>query len=270
MLITNKEYKINSRINTNIVLISDIHYYSKKDIKYLNKILDKITRLKPNYICIPGDIIDECNIEDEKYFIEWLTKLSNITKTIISLGNHEYYIDKRKNLYGFNKELFQKIKKINNIYLLDNENVIIDDINFIGLTLNKDYYYKHYEDYDNFFKSINSLKINTNYYNILLCHSPVNVTNEKVIEKLNVDLILCGHTHGGMVPKIFRKIIKNDGFISPNKKLFPKKVYGNLKIKNTNIIITSGITVLSHTNRFYMLRHFFSGEIVNIKLTKSK
>ena len=68
--------------------------------------------------------------------------------------------------------------------------------------------------------------------------------------------------HGGIVPKFMRKLFKNSGLISPNKRLFPKNVYGNLKIDNTNIIISSGIKVIP----FRMINKFFSSEIVVIKI----
>ena len=266
MRITNKKYNIKGRINTNIILISDIHYYSKNDIIYLNKILNKISKLNANYIWISGDIIDQYNIKDEYCFIDWLKKLSSIAKTIISIGNHEYYIDKKTKKYGFNNKLFNKINNLNNIYLLDNKSVILDNINFIGLTLPIEYYYKYNESYDKFLGYINNINVNKKYYNVLLCHSPVNIINKEVVEKLNVDLILCGHMHGGMMPKIFRPILKRRGLISPSKKLFPKIVYGNIKINNTNIIITSGITVLSNLNCFKKFKNLFSGEIVKIKI----
>lgn len=268
MRITNKKYNIKGSTNTNIVLISDVHYYNIDDIKYLNKVLKKIEKLKPQYICIPGDLIDECNIYNEDQLINWLIRLSNIAKTIISIGNHEYYVSRKKRIYGFNKELFYKIKKLDNIYLLDNESVIFDEINFIGLTLPNDYYYKYGENDSNFYTYIETVKANKKYYNILLCHSPINMCNKEVINKLNVDLILCGHMHGGLMPKIFRPIIKKRGLVSPLKTLFPNNVYGNIKINNTNIIITSGITIISNLNPFRKLKKIFSGEIVNIKIYK--
>ena len=50
MRIINKYYNLIGNINTSIVLISDIHYYNKNIIKHLNKILENIKKIKPNYI----------------------------------------------------------------------------------------------------------------------------------------------------------------------------------------------------------------------------
>ncbi len=268
MIALNKNYTIDGNIDTNICLISDIHYHSKSDIKYLNKVLNKIKLLNPSYICIPGDLIDECNIKDEEVLINWLTRLGMVAKTIISIGNHEYYISKKNCIYGFNDELFNKIRKIKDIYVLDNESIRFNNINFIGLTLEDDYYYKYMEKDPKFIDYISNVKVDNNCYNVLLCHSPSNMLDKNIINRLGVDLVLCGHTHGGMTPKILRKFIKHGGIIDPNKKFFPKNVYGNIKINNTNIIITSGITVVSHMNKFRILKNFFSGEIVNINIKK--
>ena len=185
-MITNKKYNING-INTNIVLISDIHYYNKKDIKRLNKVYDNINKIKPNFICIPGDILDSAKISDIDLFISWLTKLSYISKIIITLGNHEYYVSKKESIFKLNEEHINKLSNINNVYLLRNNNIIIDNINFIGLELPIDYYMKYGESIESFNDNIKNIKGNKKYYNILLCHSPVCVCNKDIINKLNVE-----------------------------------------------------------------------------------
>ena len=262
MKVLNKLYTIESNLNKNIVLISDIHYSSNKDLNRLNFILNRIKKINPDYICIPGDIIDKSKIDDEEDFIEWLKKLSSITKVIVSIGNHEFYIDKSKNILGLNKTLFKKISNINNLYLLDNKNIIIDNINFIGITVPL----KYYTNSNEFYKCMNKVKTNKKYYNILLCHSPENICNKNIIKDKNIDLILCGHMHGGVVFNFLRPIFKNTGLIGPTKKIFPKNAYGHIKINDTNIVITSGTRVLPYK----VLNKLFKPEIVKISLTFNK
>lgn len=262
-----KKYNLNG-VNANIVSISDIHYYDKNDMKNLNKVLESISKINPQYICIIGDLTDEANIHDEELLIKWLVDLSNISKVIISLGNHEFYIDKFKGIYGLNEKLFNKIKKIKNLYLLNNENIIIDDINFIGLTLPVDYYLKEENIFTDVEKYFRTIKLKKNYYNILLCHSPIKLLNEKLLKKYNINLILCGHTHGGMIPRFFRPIFQTKGIISPSKKIGLKTLYGHLKICNTDIIITSGITVVSNMNEYQKFKNLYDMEIVDIKIKK--
>lgn len=259
MGIIKTNYKLHSSLNKKIVLISDIHYNSKKDINYLNNILESIIKINPDYICIPGDLIDQANIFDKDYLINWLTNLSNISKVFYSLGNHEYYQNKKKKKYQLNNELLNEISNIKNLYLLNNENIVIDNINFIGVNFPIDYYFK--EDNNEIEKYTNTLKIYKDKYNILLCHSPININ--KITNKFN--LILCGHMHGGVIPHILRIIIKHRGLISPKGKLFPKYCYGHIKFKN-DIIITSGITVISNLNPFRKFKKLFRGEVVVIEI----
>lgn len=265
MKITNTTYNIKG-INTKILLISDIHYISKKDIKLLNEVLDNIKKQKPKFICIPGDLTECSNIKDEEVLLNFLLKLSKISKVIISLGNHEFYYNKTKKEFKLNNNLIDKIKSIDNVYFLDNDNVVIDNINFIGLTLPITHFMFNKESYIDFKNNIKTIKTNKNFYNVLLCHSPVNVLNKEFINSNSLDLILCGHMHGGLVPSFLRKVFKTNGLVNPQKQLFPKNIYGYKKINNTNIIITSGIKVISNRKIFNKLNILFKPEVVCINI----
>lgn len=265
MKIVNKKYNLSNKLNKKIVLISDMHYYSKKDIKRLNDVLDNIKKINPDYICISGDILDRANVHDFDLLIKLLKKLSSITKVIMTLGNHEFYFNKRKKVYKLNDEYINKIKKIENLYFLDNENKIIDNINFIGLILPIKHYMFSNESEEEFKNYIKNIKTDKKYYNVLLCHSPVNISKKEILSKTNVDLVLCGHMHGGVVPRFLRFLFGTKGLVSPQKRLFPKNVYGNIKVENKNVIITSGIKVLSESH-FPFMGYVYSSEIVEINL----
>jgi hypothetical protein len=71
---------------------------------------------------------------------------------------------------------------------------------------------------------------------------------EDIIKQIDVNLILCGHMHGGIVPNCLRKIFRHNGIISPSKSVFPKNVYG----KEYYNIIGSTTNEGSHTNRTYI------------------
>lgn len=265
MKIVNKKYNLGNKLNKKIVLISDIHYYSKKDIKQLNKVLDNIKQINPDYICIAGDTTDNSNVSNINLFIEWLTKLSTISKVIMVLGNHEYYVDKKNSIYKLNDKYIKEINRIDNLYFLDNNNKVLDNINFIGLTLPIDHYMINGEYIGDFKKYIKNIKTNEKYYNVLLCHSPINISKEKIINKINIDLVLCGHMHGGLIPNVLKPIFKNTGLIDPMMKLFPKNAYGHIKVGNKNVIISSGIKVISESH-FILLKNLFASEVVEINL----
>ena len=263
MRIVNRTYIVDNNLNKKIVLLSDIHYFNRKDIINLNKVLDKVKLLNPDYICIAGDTMDRYEVESFELLLEWLTKLANISKVIMVLGNHEFYLDRKNDKYKLNNSYIKQIKKINNLYFLDNENKVIDNINFIGLTLPIDYYMVYSEDENMFKKHIKNIKVEKGLYNILLCHSPINIVKKEILKDIDVDLILCGHMHGGLTPNILKPFMNRRGLISPKRDLFPKDAYGHIKRCNKDIIISSGIKVMSQSHLKF-IKNCFASEIVEI------
>ena len=150
MRIQYNKYKIenNKNINTKIVHISDIHFAHKYNIKRLEMIKNKIKQIKPNYICITGDLIDLYDVvEDTNYpeLKEFINDLSEIGKVIISVGNHEY-IKMIENGYS-NTENIEWLKQLKskNIIILDNEIYEENNISFIGYNPDYEYYYTYKE-----------------------------------------------------------------------------------------------------------------------------
>lgn len=73
------------------------------------------------------------------------------------------------------------------------------------------------------------MKLEDYNYNIFLTHSPKIISDLKTIEEnkgfiQKLDLILCGHMHGGYIPKLIRKL----GFFGYDKGFESLKV---MKIK---------------------------------------
>lgn len=273
------KYKLNNKKILNdkkIILLTDIHYSSRYNTKILDKIYNEINYIKPNYICIVGDLVDS-TYEYEKLdiykLIDFIRKLSKLCKVIISVGNHDVMKRVRmKWVYDYNDVWFNRIKKLNNVYLLDNSNYIVDDINFIGYTVP----FNHYEEREKNNKYINESITNitrlesSNKYNILLSHSPIGIIDNNIIDNYlkNIDLILCGHTHGGLLPGFIKG---NRGIISPYKKLFPKNIRGNINYKNLSVIISYGVIKLSSCTK--VLKYFniiFRKSIDIIELNSEK
>ena len=80
MRIKIKNYTYSNKFNKKILLFSDIHYYSKKDKKVLNKLLKITKKLKPDYICIAGDLIDTNPIYDKEILLDFFSQLIMILK----------------------------------------------------------------------------------------------------------------------------------------------------------------------------------------------
>ena len=69
---------------------------------------------------------------------------------------HELTNDRKEHLYDFNEELYNKIKKIKKVYVLDNEVYTDGNIRFIGLTLPVDFYYKYGENKNYVMRYVNN------------------------------------------------------------------------------------------------------------------
>lgn len=231
--------------------IGDIHYNETTSTKKLEYIKYAIEDAHPDYIFITGDLLDRPKItknkEKIKLLVSWLNSLGNIAKVFISLGNHDIILEED---YKF----FNKLNDINNIYVLNNQSYEDENVFISGFTLPTNYYYniEKHEDEDALLETLqNNFNLVTNLpkkkYKVALIHSPILLSEKKVVEKLKeYDLILSGHMHNGLIPRILDKIIKNNyGLISPDKRFFAKNTRGKIKTKYYTIIITGGITKLS-------------------------
>lgn len=231
--------------------IGDIHYNETTSTKKLEYIKYAIEDAHPDYIFITGDLLDRPKItknkEKIKLLVSWLNSLGNIAKVFISLGNHDIILEED---YKF----FNKLNDINNIYVLNNQSYEDKNIFISGFTLPTNYYYniEKHEDENTLLETLqNNFNLVTNLpkkkYKVALIHSPILLSEKKVVEKLKeYDLILSGHMHNGLIPRILDKIIKNNyGLISPDKRFFAKNTRGKIKTKYYTIIITGGITKLS-------------------------
>ena len=273
MRITKKRYTIEGKLEEEVklVILADVHFYSAKNMKKLNKVLKIVEDIKPDYICMPGDLMDTYYVKDENLVVEWIKKLSKISKVIISLGNHEF-IEGHKT---YNHDLYSKIISIENCFVLDNEAISFDNISFLGITIPGEYYDKVECQNDKYIISnLKNINYKKNKYNIALCHSPIDFYKKSILDKLSfsksLDLILCGHMHGGITPNILKPILRGRGFIRPDGKFFGKMCYGIFDNLGPKCIISSGITKSSHTNRLEYLDFTFSPEITIVEIKAKK
>ncbi len=287
--IISKKYELSSdkiKKDIKIFLISDIHISSIFKRENINIIISEIKREKVDYICIAGDLIDGNNILDEKdnysFTIDFLKKFSTMAKVIISIGNHDVSSLLKNSFhtkwkYERKPNFFKDVSNIKNVILLDNEMYSENDINFIGFTPSYHYYWNSDGNSKQLIEDMNStdLDIPKDKYNVLLCHSPIHVFNDEVLANAqmmkNIDLVLSGHMHNGMVPPFLEKIWHgNSGLITPNKTFFPKAktTRGMIKKNKKILIISGGITKLSYSapNFLHPFDDFFpmNVEIVNI------
>lgn len=251
------DYIYNNKAHKNITIIhiSDIHFSKIFNINKFDKIKKEIIKIKPNYVVITGDTIDNPSIIKDKIRIKklllFLTDIGDFTKVIISLGNHDIY---KQEDYRF----FKNLNELKNIYVLNNDIYVDEYIYVSGLTLPNEYYYnitgrESKEILLEYLKKQKKLITNLpiKLPKISLIHSPILLTDKDVLEYLSeYDLLLSGHTHNGMVPNFLDKLFKkNQGIIAPNKKLLPDiargRIDNNIKNKKITLIINGGTTKLS-------------------------
>ena len=223
-----------------IVQISDLH---NRSFGIDNSILlEKIDKLKPDIVCITGDLIDGAN-EDFSIALKLIDELSRKYQVYHIIGNHEQKVmfNKYKELY---KEYFKQLNT-KNIINLENEMVKIERdskcINIYGLVIPYKYYpYLFNRNYKNKSLDFNKYdvekrlgKIDNREYNILLVHTPFLFDG---YSKWGADLVLAGHVHGGII----RLPIKG-GLLSPNREFFPKYDLGEYNMGKSTMILSKGL-----------------------------
>ena len=273
--VTTTDTIYNNSVKDDIIIahISDIHFSNTISEKMLNSLKKYLIAMEPNYIMITGDVIDYPSITKNKTkikeLITFLTDLGKYTKVLISLGNHDVMA---QDSYLF----FDSLNEIYNVYILNNTSYKDENIYVSGLTLSNDYYYNITKEesvdilLDNLNNNIKLIEnLPRNLPKISLIHSPISLTNEKVIDKLHeYDLILCGHTHNGLVPRWLYFLFRNNiGLVGPNNHLFPKVAKGKMEEvvdgKKLPIIINGAITKFSERSGPFKYLNFLYNRSVN-------
>ncbi len=275
-------YNENALTDITLIHLSDIHFNLYTKEKKLLKIKEMIYLANPDYVLITGDLLDTPDIVKNKYKIKellsFLTSISDRFKVLISLGNHDVFSES-------DFKFFNKLNDLKNIYILNDDYYKDENIFIGGVTLPNNYYYNITRDESdkvlvehliNSKKLVNRLP--RNIPKVLMIHSPIRVMDDMVINKLkDYDLILSGHTHGGMMPPIMDKIFKgNYGIIAPNKRIAPKVARGRIdkyvNNKKITLIISSGITKLSikSSKLLSKLNFIYNIDINKIIITKKR
>lgn len=219
-----------------IANISDLHsiYFGNNQ----EELIDAIEEFEPDIIVLTGDIIDENNI-DFDCVNKLLTGICDIAPVYSVSGNHEHS----------NYRSHMKLKALYKSYgvsVLDNEEVIItkgnDEIRLYGLE-----YFGSYTS-ENLTHMLEDLlpKADDNYYSILLNHRS-DIFDELV--PYGYELIISGHTHGGIIRLPFI-----GGILSNNRTFFPKYDGGVFEKEESILVSSKGLGESNSIPRFYNRR----------------
>lgn len=181
-IITTKEIKIkNLKTPLNLAIITDVHIGQFYQKDFMASLVDRINLLRPDALLIVGDLVD-LKSDELKDFLEPLKDVQSKFGTFMVVGNHEYY-------HGLSG-LLDKFKELG-IKVLENENLNIGGVNLAGVYDITGFKMGEFvPDFVNVFNGINP-----NLPTILLTHQPRSL---KYLER-DVDLVICGHTHGGQI-----------------------------------------------------------------------
>lgn len=234
-------------IGYKILHLSDLH--NKSFGKNQKNLVEEIRKIKPDLIVFTGDIIDRRRY-DEKPSLLLMNEIIKIAPVYYVTGNHEIWSGKFDSL--------EKKLKDTGVNILRNEQKAIrkgeSEIHLIGIddpAVSSSYNMED-EIIDKEIQETIGKKYNEEY-KILLSHRP-----EKfhIYSKNNLDLILCGHAHGGQIRLPFI-----GGIIAPNQGFFPKYTSGVYEEEKSTMIVSRGLG-----NSLVPFRIFNRPEIVVITL----
>ena len=273
------EYNLYSpKVNkeSDIVGISDIH----SDIEKMKEIKEILRKLKISTLLISGDLIDSTNDKRNDQLCEIINNISLLSQTFISMGNHDlvYFDSDRKELPSDDTSFYDRLSSIKNIKVFRKglESIPLDsNIELSALNMPIEWY-ENKENESEFGKFLlNNAVENTDRFNILLSHTPNGIIKDQLIKKqLNyisdMNLILSGHMHAGLVPMFLRRKKGHRGLIGPYASIFPKTAYGLYENDDCSMIVSGGITKVASSNELRGLssfaNNFYSSEIELIHL----
>ena len=202
------------------IFISDLHIGSSQSISTIERALDEIKALQPQFILLGGDLTDE---HTEKQEMEWLyEKLGSMGVPVYFIyGNHDRQDRAWMTASGqkFTEQQLEKTIKDNGIIILKDDYVITDgNIAILGR--------EDVSRQDR--KAVSQLPDRPeNSYVICVDHSPYQ--NDDILSQ-KADLQLSGHTHAAQ--------------FWPMKMVYALaglNVEGNYRIGNTDLYVSPGI-----------------------------
>ncbi len=214
-----------------ILHLSDLH--SKRFGKNNIKLVQKVDKLKPDYIVMTGDMIhkNEKNIEQ---FVKELQPILKKYPVFYSIGNHE-----RRMGYKKYNEYIEKLQACG-VHVLSDSSYDIEreyeKIHIVGLNFKDNIRYEKM-DQEKIDKKLDYLMyqggpIDETKFNILLAHDALNFP---LYKRLGYDLVFAGHVHGGLIR------LGKIGLLSPRRTFFPKYCFGKYVLEDSTMFVSTGM-----------------------------
>lgn len=239
--------KLNTPVR--IALASDLHDNPYKPV------VERLREEKPDMILIPGDLTDDSSIrQGASAALAFLRECALIAPTFYSPGNHEIRCYHGGNPFRHPIPIpipdtyRQAVQKVGAIFL-DNDYTVQNGFTVFGLSsgICKE---KNLPD----IRTVERFRRTEGEIRILLCHHPEYFF--PYLQQLGMDLVVCGHAHGGHW-RFFGR-----GIYAPGQGLFPRYTSG---VIGDVCVISRGLG--NHTS---IPRIFNEPELVMITLGKTE
>lgn len=210
------------------VIVSDLH--NKEFGENNKKLVELVKAQNPDFVAVCGDMIVRGNPNTD-IMKSVLSQLKDIAPTYCCLGNHELdsaaEIDFKSEINSTGAVLLD-----NQIteFVKDNQTVIIGGLSDYPFY---DFYAPDYNNPERYCWDEMNEKSKNNF-SILLHHQPEYIADNATDS--NIDVIACGHTHGGQIQIPFV-----GGLIAPNQGFFPKYDKGIYELNRTKMIVSTGL-----------------------------
>ena len=209
-----KKYKIKTdkQCNMRIAVLSD--YHSSRGLS--KSVFQKLADCKPDIIVIAGDFVDRRHpyYDDTK---QLLKRICEISPVYFTNGNNEDFIGSGKT------EQYLDCKDI----MLNEQYKILENYSILGISDSISGNDGKKSDLLRLFEQLDN-------YKIVVCHRPTEFSAGLNISGYDVDLVISGHCHGGMI-----RIPFFGALISPDEGFFPKYSKG-LYFENGSTMAVSG------------------------------
>jgi uncharacterized protein len=159
-------------------LVTDTHLGHVRGVRFAQRIVAMLSRLRPDIVLIAGDLYDGTAVNAPRLAEPW-HQISAPFGAYFIAGNHEEFGDYSKYLEAVQHS---------GIRVLNNEKVVVDGLQLVGV---------HHHDSvqrEHFRAILRAADLDPNVASILLTHAPHHLP---VAAEEKISLQLSGHTHGG-------------------------------------------------------------------------
>ena len=210
-----------------IAQISDLHNTEFGEGN--SKLIGLLSQTEPDIIVLTGDLIDSRQTDIE-IALSFARDAMKIAPVYFVSGNHEARVSEYEDLKMGLAEA--------GVIVLENQKVEItrdgEAITLMGIddpSFQESYLFGDAESVAK--QAIEMLQSESDGYTVLLSHRPELF---ELYVKTGMDLVFCGHAHGGQFRLPFI-----GGLVAPNQGFFPKYDAGQFTEENTTMIVSRGV-----------------------------